>query len=83
MWSCQNFGFGFGWILSLLIWVVIIWVIIVLLRMFWHHSRYGKSDASKHWMMGHSNAMEILRERYAKGEITKEDFEKMKKDLME
>ena len=28
-----------------------------------------------------SNAMEILKERYARGEISREEFESMKKDL--
>ncbi|MDT9756286.1 SHOCT domain-containing protein [Heyndrickxia coagulans] len=28
-------------------------------------------------------SLDILRERYAKGEITEEEFKKMKKDLMD
>lgn len=36
-----------------------------------HHSPYGDRE----------NAMEILRQRYARGEISKEQYEQMKKDV--
>lgn len=78
-------GYGFGWIFMVFLWVLIIWGVISLIR--WlsmgshghgehpmHHTKIGGP-----WMGDRS--MQILNERYAKGEITKEQFEEMKKNL--
>lgn len=69
-------GFGFGWIFSIIFWVIIIWAIVAFIGMM---SKHGE-----HWHMREKedSAMEILRQRYAKGEINKEEFEQRKKDLM-
>ena len=72
-------GFGFGWIFILIFWALVIGAILALIRSAsghhgcWHHRDEDKQKGN--------NALEILKVRYAKGEITKEDFEKMKKDL--
>jgi putative membrane protein len=62
---------SFGWFM----WILIIALIFVLI---WSNTRekdkYLPFDKSE-------NAMDIIRKRYAKGEITKEQFEQMKKDL--
>ncbi len=71
---------GFGMIFMVLFWGLIIWAIFALLRgghagccggFMGHHHGEGRGD----------RALEILKERYAKGEISKEEFERMKKEL--
>jgi len=61
----------FGWFM----WILIIGLIFVLI---WTNTRekdkYLPFDKSE-------SAIDILKKRYAKGEITKEQFEQMKKDL--
>jgi len=63
-------GMWFGWIFWILLLVVIIWVVSQLLNKNQNTTNY-KSES----------AMDILKKRYAKGEITKEEFQSMKKDL--
>lgn len=74
-----GYGFGFGWIFMVIFWGLVIWAILALVRGGLGHSCCGHNhDENKR---KESNAVDVLKERYAKGEISKEDFERMKKDL--
>ncbi|MDD2731772.1 MAG: SHOCT domain-containing protein [Candidatus Pacebacteria bacterium] len=65
------FGAGLSWFLSILFWILIIWAVIILFRYMFSNSNQKAKG----------NALEILKERYAKGEITKDEFEQKKKDI--
>lgn len=67
---------GFGWILMLLFWVLVIWGIVSLIRGSVGYDRTQNSGRNE------KTAIDILKERYAKGEISKEEFEAKKKDLI-
>lgn len=72
-------GFGFGWIFMILFWGLVIWGILTLVRGTAGRGCWGgHCDA---YRRESNKALDILKERYAKGELSKEDFERMKKDL--
>jgi putative membrane protein len=72
-------GYGMGWFGSILIivfWILILVGLIFLIR--WLIQSTGRHKTTGN---GSNRALEILKERYARGEIDKEEFESKKKDL--
>ncbi|MDO8446134.1 MAG: SHOCT domain-containing protein [Deltaproteobacteria bacterium] len=61
----------FGPIFMLLFWVVLIAGVIIVVK--WVLGQGGKREES---------ALDILKKRYARGEISKEEFEEKKKDII-
>jgi putative membrane protein len=71
-----GYGMGFGWIFWLILIVIIVWAVIR-----YAGSGPGRSSGRIDAGSGGGRALEILKERYAKGEITKEEYDRMKRDL--
>jgi putative membrane protein len=68
-WGASGFGMMF---MMVLFWALVIVGIVLAIRWLLGQGRESRSDS----------ALEILRQRYARGEINKEEFEAKKKDLM-
>lgn len=69
--------FGFiGGIFMLILWIIIIAAILWTVREYIHYDRMR-------WKNGYKDnkALDLLKERYVKGEIDKAEYEEKKKDL--
>jgi len=69
-----GWGMGFGGIFMILFWVVIIVAVVMLVK--WLAGGSSRIDLPRE-----KSALDILKERYARGEIGKEEFEQKKRDL--
>jgi putative membrane protein len=70
-------GFGFGWLMPIFGIVflgLLIWAVIAIAQ--------GTGGTAKQESVEPKSALEILKDRYARGEIGKEEFEEKRKDLM-
>jgi putative membrane protein len=70
------YGYGGGWymgIFMVIFWGLIIWGIIALVRYFGRSQQFTARNDS---------ALEILKRRYAQGEINKDEYEEKKKALI-
>ncbi len=70
-------GFGWWWfmpIFFIIFWGLVIWGIVALVRGLSGPRGYDSSKTD--------SALEVLKKRYARGDISKEEFEDKKKDLV-
>ncbi len=73
-----GFGMGMGIVgglFMLLFWGLIIVGLVLLVRWLWDQGRHGSGPGAG------EAPLDILKRRYARGEITKEDYDRMKQDL--
>lgn len=79
MMDMMNNGHG-GWmmggmgLLSILFWILIIAGVVLIVRWLTERNGQGKTSPAE-------SPLDILKKRYAKGEIDRETFEKMKQDI--
>jgi len=67
----MSWGMGFGWIIGLAVLIILVWLITKAVN----SGNPSSPQQSK-------AALEILKQRYAKGEIDKEEFESKKRAIL-
>ncbi|MFA4936656.1 MAG: SHOCT domain-containing protein [Candidatus Methanoperedens sp.] len=68
----MDYGYGMG-IIGLIFWILVIIGIVLLIKYLWRGGGARRDQES---------ALEILKKKYARGEISKEEFEEKKKELL-
>ena len=74
-WGSWWWGMGLMMFLMIVFWGGVIALIV------WAIARFTRREAQGEMRGEKRNSLDIAKERYARGEITKEQFEQLKKDL--
>tara|TARA_R110002050_G_scaffold85091_1_gene181541 strand:+ start:6425 stop:6658 length:234 start_codon:yes stop_codon:yes gene_type:complete len=64
-------GMGWWWVIGLIIVIAVVWMVVKGMS---QNNRPGNQPESK-------SALDYLKERYARGEINKQEFEERKRDI--
>lgn len=85
MWPGHMWGDGgmwwLGWLVMLLFWGSLLTLAAFAIRAILRFGRTDNESQSRSFHKG--NSLEILKERYASGELTREEYRVMREDLME
>jgi putative membrane protein len=80
MWFMHD-GWGWGWMAFGAAWMVFFWGVLIALVV-WAFSRLtGDRQRTEGQRSETRSALDIAKERYARGEITREQFEQLREDL--
>jgi len=69
--SGMGWWMGFGWL-----WLLLFWGVFIALIVWGIKKLTERGDSSQR-----RNPLDVVKERYAKGEISREEFDQLKKDL--
>jgi putative membrane protein len=68
MWGTGGLYMGLGWILIVIVLAVVVWLLV-------------RGPLATGGQTERRSALDVLKERYARGEIEREEFEQKKRDL--
>jgi len=69
----HNWGMGWSWIIGIIFLIVIIWFVVRTINQNQNRNNYNPENKT---------ALDIFKERYARGEISKKEFDEHKTDLI-
>lgn len=75
-------GWGLGWFGMILVWLVPLILVVVGIKYLFSDSGWGSGHSSNEHQTQQSRALAVLEERYAKGEIGRDEFMQKRDDIL-
>jgi len=75
-------GWGLGWLGMILVWVVPLILVLVGIKYLFSDGGFGSGHAANGHQPQHNKALAALEERYASGEIDRDEFLQKRDDIL-